>query len=273
MKKLIKIGLRKLGYKLSRYNPLDNIEPELITGPKTTIPLRVVVGGGDTFYGSDWHNIEFVTGGYSDRYKTLPKNIDIDLDLSKCPHFPINENTLDAVYTSHVIEHLQDNHVQNIFDNAFRVLKTGGHLRISCPDIDLYIRALHDNDLAFFHYRHVSYYRELGINESINGLFLDVFTRQCDKNIARDEILNLISTKGTNEALNVLKSKEFYDPAFSNHHINWFNFEKVSQMLELSGFNKIRRSQKGQSFNPKMRNMSVFDTGDEKISMYIEAQK
>lgn len=265
--------LSKLGYKLIAVHPHDNVEPTLKKGPKSGAPERVVIGGGDTFYGSDWHNIEYVTKGYSDKYKTLPKNIDIPLDLSSCPQFPIKDNSLEALFTSHVIEHLEDKHVQNILDNCYRTLNTGGVFRISCPDIDLYLRALRDNDLDFFHYRHVPYYTEAGIKDSISGLFLDVFTRVADKKMSRESILELVISKGEEEALDFLKKDEKYNPEFSHFHINWFNFNKLRRMLEKSGFKVVYKSGKGQSFYPGLRNMNVFDTGDPKISLFVEARK
>lgn len=255
------------------YNPHDNVEPELQRGIKASEPLRVIVGGGDHFYGSDWHNIEYVTKGYSDKYKTLPANIDISLDLSASPKFPIADNSLEALYTSHVIEHLENQHIQNVFNNAYRTLKPGGYFRISCPDIDLYLRALKDNDLEFFHYRHVNYYKEVGINNSISGLFLDVFTRQIDKKMSREQILDLIEKKGEEAALDHLILNEVYDPTYSHFHINWFSFNKIQRMLVESGFKTVYKSGKGQSFYPKLRNLNVFDAGDPKISLFVEARK
>lgn len=273
LRKAMKTMLKKAGLKVIRVHPHDNVEPELKVGPKLVVPTKVIVGGGDYFYGADWHNIEYVTKGYSDKYSSLPRNIDISLDLSASPKFPIADDSLEAVYTSHVIEHLEDAHVLNVFKNAHRTLKIGGYLRISCPDIDLYLRALKDNDLDFFHYRHVAYYQEAKISDSLPGLFLDVFTRQANKNVTRDHLMSLFNKLGPVDALNELKSSESYDPMYSHHHINWFNLDKLQNMLRESGFNLIYRSGKGQSFSPSMRNMNVFDTGDPKISLFVEAQK
>lgn len=277
--KLIKKFFNKLGLDigpLKEFDPTDpfNVPEEWVSqGEKGREPIKIVIGGGDRDYGPQWHNIEFVTQGYSDRYRSLPENIDIDFDLTSMKSFPIESETIEAAYTSHVIEHLQDEHVAHMFSEAFRVLKIGGFFRITCPDIDLYIRAFLDNDLSFFHYRDHPHYKNTGINDSIAGLFLDVFATSIANSANYEEISQSFLEHGIHKTLEYYKSKVVYDPKSSHCHVNYFNVEKLKSFLRSAGFTDIRVSSIGQSYHPDMRNLKKFDTQDFKISLFIECTK
>jgi len=48
---------------------------------------------------------------------------------------PLNDNTVDFVYSSHFLEHLFLKDAQAILKESFRVLKPGGVVRVSVPDL------------------------------------------------------------------------------------------------------------------------------------------
>ena len=50
---------------------------------------------------------------------------------------PFNEATVDYIYTSHMIEHLSRSGVESFLKETLRVLKSGGIIRISVPDLQL----------------------------------------------------------------------------------------------------------------------------------------
>jgi predicted SAM-dependent methyltransferase len=66
-----------------------------------------------------------------------PKNI-VVADLRKRLNFP--DNSFDAVYSSHTIEHLFHNQALDVLKEARRVLKPGGHCRTMVPDLGAIIR-------------------------------------------------------------------------------------------------------------------------------------
>lgn len=49
---------------------------------------------------------------------------------------PADDGTIDTIYCSHVIEHIETPHVERFFAEAARALKPGGVLRIACPDAE-----------------------------------------------------------------------------------------------------------------------------------------
>jgi SAM-dependent methyltransferase len=50
--------------------------------------------------------------------------------------FPFADNSIDCVYTSHMIEHLYPQQAIACFREIYRVLKEGGVLRVAVPDLD-----------------------------------------------------------------------------------------------------------------------------------------
>lgn len=80
-----------------------------------------------------------LSGWLNSDYYTKSGNI-IHLDATKA--FPFKSQQFDYVFSEHMIEHISYLDGQNMLMEAFRVLKPGGKLRISTPDmsflIDLY---------------------------------------------------------------------------------------------------------------------------------------
>ena len=56
-------------------------------------------------------------------------------DATKALRF--NDTTVDYIYTSHMIEHLLRSDVESFLKECLRVLKVGGIIRISVPDLEL----------------------------------------------------------------------------------------------------------------------------------------
>ncbi|MBD2087803.1 MULTISPECIES: methyltransferase domain-containing protein [unclassified Coleofasciculus] len=61
------------------------------------------------------------------------------LDLTK--KFPWSDNSVDAAYTSHVLEHLYLEGALNCISEVYRVLKPGGIFRVAVPDLDQLIKS------------------------------------------------------------------------------------------------------------------------------------
>jgi len=70
----------------------------------------------------------------------------IHVDLLDYPHidyqtsvdnlFFADDNSVDLIYTSHVLEHFGRHEFRNVLEECYRVLKKGGTLRVSVPDFE-----------------------------------------------------------------------------------------------------------------------------------------
>lgn len=64
--------------------------------------------------------------------------------VEKLPMFPADY--ADMVYASHILEHIEMNQVPCVLAEWYRVLKTGGILRLGVPDFDAMIHIYNDNN-------------------------------------------------------------------------------------------------------------------------------
>ena len=72
----------------------------------------------------DWINLDL-----------FPSSSDvIECDITK--GLPFQDNTVDACYSSHVLEHLPPDAGKNFLAEQFRVLKLGGIIRVVVPDLE-----------------------------------------------------------------------------------------------------------------------------------------
>lgn len=67
-------------------------------------------------------------------------------DATKC--IPEKSDSVDAIYCSHMLEHLDQDEVARFLSEARRVLKRNGVIRIAVPDINYHIRAYLKNQDA-----------------------------------------------------------------------------------------------------------------------------
>ena len=240
------------------------------------------------FWHPFWTNVDRASG-WGDPLKADAGFIDVDL-LRREP-FPVGNDSAELVYSGHALSHLTDEGVRHVLLEAFRILKPGGYLRTSTPDILLEYRAFQDRDWPFYSWR--DFYSKPGNYEhlfnrplnqaSIQQLFLWRFASHVStlhassptERIGDEEVDKLFSTLPMNEALDYCSSRCL--PALQRQgpssHISWWSFEKMSRAMTEVGFREVFRSGYGQSFAPPMRNTKIFDKTRPPASLYVEARK
>ena len=77
--------------------------------------------------------------------------------FSKDSIFPISTSSVPLVYTSHFIEHINDETVANILKESKRILKKDGNLLIKIPDFDMYLNAFKSGDKSKFNLQNVEW--------------------------------------------------------------------------------------------------------------------
>lgn len=114
-------------------------------------PLLVNVGCGTVFY-DNWLNLDVSPCNPSVAYLDVRRGL------------PLDNNTADACFSSHVIEHLTPQAAVTFLCEQQRVLKPGGFLRVVCPDLaEICGSYLHEYNisqasgvLSFRHRHHVA---------------------------------------------------------------------------------------------------------------------
>ncbi|MGN0308765.1 MAG: methyltransferase domain-containing protein [Lachnospiraceae bacterium] len=49
---------------------------------------------------------------------------------------PFTDNSVEMIYCSHVVEHIENNYVIKMMEECHRTIKEGGGLRLACPDTE-----------------------------------------------------------------------------------------------------------------------------------------
>jgi predicted SAM-dependent methyltransferase len=241
------------------------------------------VGAGD-FYHPYWTNLDHATASYAASQRAPFQEYNLVTDAA----LPIAPGTAEAIYSSHVIEHVGDAAVARFLENARRALKPGGVCRITCPDIELFDEAFRRRDRHFFYwtewYRHAASWQQvytMPLTEAtLPQLFLHKFasplcTYDIDANggvkCSDAEVIDTFARLPLTDALDVFCRRCAFVDAHPSHHINWWTATKLSEALRTAGFTRIRRSGFGQSLFPPLRDTRYFDSTHPAISVYVEA--
>lgn len=283
MRELIINLLKRFGYRISRIDRLD-LSAYSRYSEEARKNRRFYNVGAGSFQHPYWTNIDYA----SEHYSVVQKDF-IDYDLMKLGQMPVDGESAEIVYSSQTIEHVSDAAVQNLLNEAYRILKFGGTLRLTTPDIMLTYAAYELNDRTYFYW--ADWYSKKGTYEnkfnmpqnkaSIHQLFLHHFAGQLSEIDIRDdvrkysdqEIMEIFGSMDLENALNHFTSKCKFNPNHPENHINWWSWDKLKNMIARAGFDKIYRSGYGQSRCAVLRDINYFDNTHPKISLYVEAVK
>ena len=126
---------------------LKKITPAIYSPSELKKSIKLNIGSGD-WSCAGWINLDYPSEHYNEiqkNHKIIPFNIRED-------DIPYLSDSVDIIYCSHVVEHIENVYVQRFFNECFRVLKTGSVMRIICPDAEfLYEVSKYRTDYWEFH--------------------------------------------------------------------------------------------------------------------------
>ena len=295
MKKMIRKMINLIGYDVHKLKSKSDIVVDTdlylkVYGNHSVKNKRFFNIGAGAFSHPCWTNIDYESDWYrAERSKTSKT---ILYDLFSLEPIPVESNSAEIIYSSHTVEHINDEAAQNMFNESFRMLKNKGIFRVTTPNINLVYRAYKANDRYFFYWleaysapkemKKAKYNKPLN-KASIEQIFLiqfatSVSTLHSDgapERIDDQELNRIFSEMEYDAALNYCTSKCPLEiqKKYPGDHLNWWNKDKMFRTLKKAGFNKIYLSGYGQSFSPALRNTIYFDNTHPKISLYVEAIK
>lgn len=244
-------------------------------GTHGEVTRLINIGAGD-WECPGWTNLDHSSGTYAVEQS---RHSFVEYDIRK-DNLPYEDNSVDAIFCSHVIEHIETNHVKHMLKECYRVLKPGAVVRVTCPDAewlykvtkagnrDFWIRRSaelkrygvdFDNwDLVNFLVREVAAPRThgFGYKDDPNFDYKTPF-REMEKEMFFDYV-----TDGL----------EFVENSVGSH-INWWSVRKLSKAFQESGFVNIIESRCGGSVSKYMISRAYFDTSGPWCSLYVEAVK
>ncbi|MBN8180044.1 methyltransferase domain-containing protein [Roseibium aggregatum] len=241
---------------------------------------RLINIGAGTFHHRYWTNLDVS----SDHYDAMRKHEHVEYNIMTDKALPFEDESVALAYTSHTIEHVKDNFIQDMFVEVYRTLEPGGMFRITCPDADLFYHAMKLDNFERFFCRRKTWFEKHGFDkEKVDGLdylkmaFATAMTSgpiylgndQQKWNEIKSEFLRL-----EKEAfLDFLTSQVDFSINRIGAHINWWTHKKAESFLRRAGFNDIRYSSYGGSLAAPMCDINHFDNTHPDESLYVEAYK
>jgi ubiquinone/menaquinone biosynthesis C-methylase UbiE len=201
---------------------------------------------------------------------------------------PFGDNSVNTIYCSHVVEHIEDIHIQKMFNECYRVLLGGGVLRIVCPDAEfLYNMAKEDKAAAYWSWGDTCFNSPLFAGK-YSGKNLPRIVDYLVRELAIPKLpgyagyINAISNGDYAKAFREMEMYDFFEfltkdltfrVEYGGDHINYWTFDKMKKMLTKAGFDFVIQSRYGASCCPEMRQMHKFDLCAPFVSLYVEAIK
>lgn len=235
--------------------------------------IGINLGSGKDWNLVGWRGIDKVDGNFLDAQTVLPSP----------------NNSLDAVYSSHFFEHIDDEIAQHLFVESYRVLRPGGMFRIVVPDFGIFLQKYRNNDEQWF--RSLNNGRpewgKYGVGNSISNLLLH-WVANYDFNgpkgfyrgppIGVDE--QEVRDKSAQGIQIFCEWAQGLVPVDDSHvttqHINWWDFRKFVRMLTQTGFKIVHEKQYMKSDSKIMLKNGMFDSwrpNREPFSLYVETTK
>jgi SAM-dependent methyltransferase len=194
--------------------------------------------------------------------------------------FPIENDSVDLYYSEHVLEHLPDINCEHVLREIYRTLKPGGAARIVVPDIDIAYQACKGADKSFFESMSDYYKKYQTVEECFVHIFAGYLVRG-DHGL--DVLLDPARIRHDFHSMDKHDFLERYSQRiwkwltpkiqhkFGGYHINWFDTDKLSNMLKDVGFQEVYKSSSQKSRLREMRG-AQFDKRPT-WSLHIEAKK
>lgn len=241
--------------------------------------------GAGNFWHPYWTNLDYISDWYAPHQKDI-----LHYDLMALEPLPIASGSAEIIYTSHTIEHVKEDAVQNLFADSYRALRPGGILRVTTgPDAATDYRAMTCGDASWFYWDewytdpkdYQALWKRPPASMPIEERWLNHVASALAPNSTApspvkynaEQIRQIIAERGLEGSLDYFTAQTPFDSANPGNHVSWWTHEKVMAFIRGAGFTNVYRSGLGQSVCPLMRHSSQFDSTHPQMSIYVEAIK
>lgn len=254
-----------------------NVAKSIVKPDRTGVNLNV--GAGSTsFFG--FTNLDYASDWYDKKKRQSFIHYDIRSEA-----LPFEDGSVDTIYCSHVIEHIEEEFVRRFIREAQRCLRSGGALRLVCPDAEFlwsvsqfenrYWRWLHN------HYAMTSTLEDVSALTSADCLIHVLATRRCrffghttDLEVTDTPVdpADIDFSKPYQDQFDALTEPLAFDDRFVHTHISWWDFQKLQDAARAAGFRHIVRSKFQGSVAAQLIGVDLDRTHPE-MSLYVDCIK
>lgn len=237
--------------------------------------LNLNIGCGDYIL-PDFVNLDFIHKKYHKGKK--PNNI-MHFDMRN-DDIPFSDNTVDNIYVSHVIEHIEKHYVDKFFSECFRVMKKGAVLRIAVPDFEfLFNVGSFQNE--YFAWRQINlkksdaYIASVSQFDQVDFFIREVATpkgRYYKKKVDVTAIdRNTVFLNYQKTFRNICAGLKFREENSSDHITPW-DYSAIAALAEEKGFSRYIKSKCEGSVSSAMQG-PLFDRTVPQMSLYVDIIK
>lgn len=201
---------------------------------------------------------------YSDHYYRNKRFKRVHYDMRQ-DDLPYDSDSVDTIYCSHVVEHIERPYGLAFFREAHRVLKKGGVLRIACPDAAFLYQAWCHMPEFFNHHR---LYKTLG---DASQCFVSLLASH-RADLPDFGLEKPIMDYDYDALLVALEAGAYFDAARPGQHICIWDFDLLNQAGTEAGFGKVVRSRHRGSAVPALQG-SDMDATHPEMSLYVDFYK
>ena len=214
----------------------------------------------------------------------LQQGADHVCDFRHTP-LPFADASLDAVHSSHMVEHISLEQTRRLLREIHRCLRPGGYLRLSTPDLDLLIDRYRANDWRWFLEADGRYVLDNVIAGGFPPELLLMHNRLVGWLASYSGRLDtgggpVIEKAVVEEKLASLGKHGFRDWCVSQlqpgrvlAHIHVFDFAELAGEVKVAGFREVWRSSYGESRSPDMSRPAIDRERHRRYSLYVEAMR
>jgi len=158
------------------------------------------------------------------------------LHFDMIEELPIPEDSIKYLYASHFIEHLKFQDGIKVLERCYKTMKKGGIIRLTFPDMELWIKNYYEDNLEFF--------------EKYKNIFL-----------------------GGNNSIAKTKGEIFMSQVHNWGHKWNYDFESIKHILEKIGFSQVTKKKVFESLIPNINDIELKGEGRLIETCYVEAIK
>ena len=228
--------------------------------------------GSGAFFHNRWKNYDYP--GLSDYYKSAQGSEGEDFNsINLCdPNLsvPETDESVDLIYCSHTLEHIDATSSIRFLNECFRILKKNGVMRVALPNTKndfFFLRCILSQPLISKEIKQ-NYLREV-----VSHILTDT------QKLSIEEISDL-SNKTTQDSekffSHLIKMyNDFAEFKQSNpeRHINYWDFQNLMTKTSKIGFSYCIPCYQGTSVSLPFTNLHVFDNTEPQISIYADIIK
>jgi len=252
-------------------------------------PHEILINiGAGSFRRKGWINLDFDNPHYD-----WDKDSFIQYDITEMKNLPYEDKSVKAVYISHVVEHIKNEHVEYLFREIRRVLKPDGIFRLAVPNADIYYLCMKTGETASLMWR-AKFFKNHGWDDltalrpahylvreicTARGGYLSLPSEKRRFDSDSDNPCFISFTAVEDLFLRVSKADFFdtlcddllFNAMHAGDHINWWTYEKAQDFLRGAGFSLVMPSSFLASSYAPMKEWPHFDSTRPTMSLYVEA--